>query len=136
VIKAKILLDKVKRVPVDYRYDAIHPEFLKWMARIGSYASEKYGNWDQYTQARLVGERSPVNHIYEHLRQYVANESYDHFDGDTCWHLVAVAYNAMMEFFYATKFGRLVHPLLDGKKGKKTWATTQLIRKNYRGDWQ
>lgn len=104
--------EKVKRVPVDFVYTALNPLFLKWMARIGSYASEKYGTWDQYTEARLEGEKSPVNHIYEHLRQFQSNERYDHFDGDVRWHLVAVAYNAMMEFFYVSKFGPVKHPLV------------------------
>lgn len=102
---------KPKRVPVDYVYEAINPTFLKWMARIGAYASEKYGAWDQYKHERLVGEKSPINHAYEHLRSYQMGEPYDRFDGDVRWHLVGVAYNAMMEFFYCTKFGHLLHPL-------------------------
>ena len=109
--------DEPKRVPVDYRYDAVNPTFLKWMARIGSYAAEKYGSWEQYTGARLVGEKSPINHIYEHLRQFTAGEPYDHFDGDVRWHLVAVAYNAMMEFFYVTKYGHVRHLLIVEESG-------------------
>jgi dATP/dGTP diphosphohydrolase len=101
----------VKRVPVDYRYDAINPNFLKWMAKIGAYAAEKYGSWEQYTNARLCGEKSPVNHIYEHLRQFRAGEAYDHFDGDVRWHLAAIAYNACMEFFYVSKWGHEKSPL-------------------------
>jgi len=96
---------------VDYRYDAINPSFLKMLARIGSYADQKYGAWEQYTKARLVGEKSPVNHIQEHLRQFVEGEPYDHFDGDVRWHLAAIAYNAMMEFYYVTRWGHLKHPL-------------------------
>ena len=103
--------EAAKRVPVDYRYDALNPTFLLWMARIGAYATEKYGDWSQYTHSRLVGVHSPVNHIYEHLRSYAEGIPYDHFDKDVRWHLVAVAYNAMMEFFYYGKFGALVHPL-------------------------
>jgi hypothetical protein len=102
---------RVKRVPVDYRYDALNPTFLKWMAKIGAYAAEKYGSWEQYRDGRLEGEKSPVNHIHEHLRAYVMGEPHDHFDGDVRWHLVAVAYNAMMEFFYCTKWGHVPHPL-------------------------
>ncbi len=101
-----------KRDPVDFRYDAIHPTFLKWMACIGAYADNKYGAWDQYKSARLVGDKAPVNHIFEHLRQYQEGEMYDHFDGDTRWHLVAIAYNAMMEFYYHTRWGRTPHPLI------------------------
>jgi hypothetical protein len=104
-----------KRVAVDYRYDAINPDFLKWLARIGGYAAEKYGSWEQYRDARLTGEKSPVNHIYEHLRSFVTGEAYDHFDGDVRWHLVAVAYNAMMEFYYVTRYGAVRHPLAEGR---------------------
>jgi hypothetical protein len=100
-----------KRVPVDYRFDAINPLFLKWMARIGSYADKKYGAWEQYTKARLTGEKSPVNHMQEHLRSFMTGELYDHFDGDVRWHLVAIAYNCMMEFYYVTKWGFTPHPL-------------------------
>ena len=101
---------KPKRIPVDYRYDAVLPDFLKMLARIGAYADEKYGSWSQYMKARLVGEKSPLNHIREHLRQYEMGEPYDHFDGDPRWHLAAVAYNAMMEWWYHTKFGHATHP--------------------------
>ena len=100
-----------KRVPVDFRYDALNPNFLHWMARIGAYADQKYGAWQQYTGARLVGEKSPVNHIFDHLRKYQMGEPYDHFDGDVRWHLVAVAYNSMMAFWYHTKWGPETHPL-------------------------
>ena len=105
-----------KRDPVDFRYDAINPTFLKWMAKIGAYADQKYGAWEQYTKARLTGEKAPVNHIYEHLRQYVAGEPYDHFDHDARWHLVAVAYNAMMAFYYHSKWGPEKHPLTIDEK--------------------
>ena len=89
-----------KREPVDYRYDAINPLFLKCLARIGAYGAEKYGSFDNYKESRLTGDKSPINHIYEHLRAYREEEPYERFDGHTRWHLVAIAYNAMMEFFY------------------------------------
>jgi hypothetical protein len=94
-----------KRVPVMYRYDAINPDFLHMMAEIGHYASEKYGSWDQYLAARLEGEKSPINHAYDHLRQYRRGDRYDHFDGDPRRHLVAVAYNVMMAFAYHEMWG-------------------------------
>jgi len=101
---------KVKRVPVNFRYDCLNPTFIKMLAKIGHYAAEKYGSWEQYANARLIGEKSCVNHIYEHLRQYVEGEPHDKF-GDTRWHLAAIAYNAMMAFLYDSKFGREEHPL-------------------------
>jgi hypothetical protein len=105
------MTDQPKRHPVDFDYQGLNLVFLKWLAKIPVYATEKYGSWSQYTNAPLVGEKSCINHIYEHLRQYQMGESYDHFDGDSRWHLVATAYNAMMQFFYHTKFGFEEHPL-------------------------
>ena len=102
-----------KRVPVDFRYDAVNPHFLKALAKIGAYAAEKYGSWEQYKNARLKGEKSPINHVYEHIRQYVCGEAYDHFDGDPRWHLAAAAYNLMMEFHYHYAFGHDLHPLAE-----------------------
>ena len=100
-----------KRVPVDFRYDALNPQFIKMLAEIGSYAATKYGSWEQYAAGRLVGEKSPVNHIYEHLRQYQMGEPYDHFEGHVGRHLAAIAYNAMMEWHYLMTFGHVPHPL-------------------------
>jgi hypothetical protein len=116
-------MSDVKRVPVDFRYDAINPDFLKRLARIGHYAAEKYGSWEQYTPARLTGEKSCINHVYEHLRQYQLGEPHDKF-GDVRMHLVAAAYNLMMEHFYCSKFGHVKHPLhveekVDGEKASK-----------------
>ena len=54
--------EEVKRVPVAYRYDALNPAFLKMLAEIGHYAAEKYGSWEQYSKARLTGEKGPINH--------------------------------------------------------------------------
>ena len=105
--------EKVKRQPVDFLYTGLNLTFLKWMAKIPIYATQKYGSWDQYKEAQLEGEKDPLNHIYEHLRQYQEGEAYDHFDGDLRWHLVAVAYNAMMSWYYHTKFGHKKHPLTD-----------------------
>ena len=102
--------DKVKRVPVDYIYTALNLDFLKALARIAKYAEEKYGSWSQYTAARLEGDKSCINHIYEHLRQYQLGEAHDKF-GDLKMHLAAIAYNAMMEMYYLEKFGHVTHPL-------------------------
>lgn len=95
---------KVKRQPVDYRYDALNHDFIKLLAEIANYAASKYGSAEQYTQARLEGEKSPINHIYEHLRLYQAGTPHDHFT-DPIYHLAAIAYNSMMEALYLRKFG-------------------------------
>ena len=101
---------EVRRDPVKFRYDAVLPGFLRQLAEVGHYAAEKYGSWEQYLDARLEGNKSPVNHIYEHLRQYQEGEAYDHFEGDVSRHLVAVAYNAMMEWAYCRLCGPPKHP--------------------------
>ena len=81
------------------------------MAELAHYATERYGSWEQYLGARLEGEKSPLNHIYCHLQQYADGEPYDHFDGDVSRHLVAVAYNALMEWAYVKMYGHRPHPL-------------------------
>lgn len=106
--------DRRARHPVNYRYDALNPEFEKMLAMIASYADEKYGDCHLYArlEERLRGEKSPINHMREHMRQYVMQEPYDKFDGDLGWHLAAIAYNAMMELFYLRKFGTVKHGLV------------------------
>lgn len=100
----------VKRHSVDFRFDALNWEFIKFLARIAHYAAGKYGSAEQYADGRLEGEKGPINHIYEHLRQYQAGEPHDHF-GDPRAHLAAIAYNAMMEYYYHTKWGHKINPL-------------------------
>jgi hypothetical protein len=102
---------QVLRVPVNFNYTGLNFDFLKLMAEIVPYADEKYTSYAQFTKARLEGQASPLNHIIEHARQYMAGETYDHFDGDIARHLAAIAYNASMEFFYLRKYGHVPHPL-------------------------
>ena len=109
---------EVKRDLVQFDYTALNWDFIRRMARIPLHAAEKYGSWSQYTDARLVGEKSPANHAIDHVRMYLMGEKYDRWDGDPRWHLVAAGYNCMMEFFYATKWGLLEHPLLVEEKAR------------------
>lgn len=109
---------KVIRVPVDYRWDALNWDFLKTLSEIANYATAKYGSAEQYTNARLEGEKSPINHIYEHLRQYQAGEPHDHFK-DPRYHLAAVAYGAMMEFFYHTRWGHATNVIMRRQREKR-----------------
>ena len=109
----------VKREPVDFDYTALNWDFIKWMAWIPMHATQKYGSWEQYTSARLVGEKSPINHAIEHLRMYMAGEPYDKLDGDLRRHLASAGYNIMMEFWYATRYGLLKHPLVIDRKEKR-----------------
>jgi len=106
---------EANRVPVTFRYDGLNWDFIKMLAEIAHYAGNKYGkgNPDElsnYREPQLINEKSPINHIYEHLRQYQTGEHHDHFK-DPIYHLAAIAYNAMMEAYYHRRFGHRVSPL-------------------------
>ena len=90
-----------RRDKVNYRYDILYWNFIHSMAEIAHLGAEKYGDFN-YRQPGLTRDKSPVNHIANHLRRYLENESYDHhFLGiEKKWHLVAIAFNAMMEFWH------------------------------------
>jgi dATP/dGTP diphosphohydrolase len=86
------------------RYDILDPLFLEMLAKIADYGAKKYGdlNWQK---SRLSGDKGPINHIYKHLKSYRTKEPYDHLElGEGHeWHLAAIAFNAMMEFYYSLK---------------------------------
>lgn len=98
-------MSEARRDPVNYRYDALNWDFLRMMAQIAHYAEGKYGRAENYVDSDLAGEKSPVNHMCEHLRSYMRADDHDHFDGPE-WHLAVIAYNAMMEFYYFGQRGR------------------------------
>jgi hypothetical protein len=112
---------KVKRVPVSFLWSKLNWDFLKMLAEIAQYAEGKYGSAEQYTNARLENQASPINHIYEHLRQYQAGEPHDRF-GDSRYHLAAIAYNAMMEYFYHTAWGQKLNVIMQRQR-KETGST-------------
>ena len=97
-------IGKVERVPVDYAYNSLNWDFLKDMARVAAYAAKKYGSAEQYADGVLTGDADPINHIAEHLRQFMSGEPHDRFgtpqDPAREFHLAAIAYNAMMAYFY------------------------------------
>jgi hypothetical protein len=96
---------EAKRVPVDYIYHQLNWDFIHGMATIAAYAATKYGSVQQYADSRLAGEKSPVNHMLRHMGQYITGENHDHF-GNVESHLLAIAYNAMMEYYYYQRYGR------------------------------
>lgn len=100
-LKNKREKQEAKRDKKSFRYDLISSSFIYEMARIANYGAEHYGelNW---CKSRLTGEKGPVNHIHNHLRLYQENELYDHSEigEDKKFHLVAIAFNAMMEYWY------------------------------------
>lgn len=93
-----------QREPINYRYDILDPMFLAFMAMIADYGARKYGesNWKK---SRLTKDKSPINHIYKHLRSFQECEPYDHPEvgTDKSIHLAAIAFNAMMEFYHSVR---------------------------------
>ena len=93
---------KAKRDSVKYRYDVLYWDFIHAMAEIGHIGAEKYGDLN-YQQPGLTREKSPVNHMANHLRHYINKDPYDHSEvgNKTKYHLAAIAFNAMMEYYHA-----------------------------------
>ena len=98
------LKDATIREPVECRYDLLMPEFLRCMATIMYSGAISYGNAGYLVNAdKLVGNKSPVNHMLKHLIEYQLGEKYiDRQNvlnaGYQVCHLGAIACNAMMEF--------------------------------------
>ncbi|MDR3392458.1 MAG: hypothetical protein P4L77_12075 [Sulfuriferula sp.] len=97
---------KCERLSVEY----LIPEFLAAMNDIGRYGFEKYGPLS-FQSRRLKGDASRgdlkrttsqviADHAREHFSMYLSHEAHDHFGTDT-HQLAAVAFNAMMEFYFA-----------------------------------
>lgn len=92
---------KAIRKDVNYRYDLLIPEFLAGMAEVAHIGAVEYGDHN-YKRSKLEGNRSPINHIYAHLNSYqrgIFHDKLQNLEG----HLLAIAFNAMMEYFYCTK---------------------------------
>ncbi len=89
---------------VQFEFHSLNWDFIKLMADIAGYAAGKYGSATQYTGSRLEGDRSPVNHMADHIRLYLKREPHDHFN-DLDHQLAAIAYNAMMEYYYLHRGG-------------------------------
>lgn len=109
---------KSQRNPVNYLYHLLNWDFIKMMAEIANYADQKYGSAEQYREPRLERDKSPLNHIPEHFREYVTGSSHDKFE-DPRYHLAAIAYNAMMEYYYHTRYGQFISPLANSFKTQK-----------------
>ena len=100
-------MGEVKREPVNFDYEGLNWDFIKLQAEIAAHAKAKYGQIEQYANGRLEGEKSPLNHMAEHMRMYMAREEHDKF-GTLKHQLAAVAYNASMEFYYLEHGGPTV----------------------------
>lgn len=87
------------------RYDILDPLFLECMAKIADYGAKKYGNFN-WQKSYLTDDKGCINHIYKHLKSFRLEELYDHpeiaGEGKEM-HLAAIAFNAMMEFYWVMK---------------------------------
>lgn len=89
-------------------YEHLIPQFLEAMEDIGRYGEQKYGA-ESFRQRSKRNDRTRINrtepienmtHANEHFRMAINGEIHDHFK--TRKHqLAAVAFNAMMEFYFA-----------------------------------
>jgi hypothetical protein len=94
-----------KRISHPLRYDILDPEFLEILAKIADYGAKKYGDFN-WQKSHLEGDKSTINHIYKHLKSFRMNEAYDHPEiagAGKEMHLAAIAFNAMMEFYWVMK---------------------------------
>ena len=95
---------------INAKYEFLSDRFLESMNDIGRYGQEKYGS-ESFQHRRSIGDRSRGNmarttteaishHAREHFDAYREGVDHDHFC--TRRHqLAAVAFNAMMEFYFA-----------------------------------
>jgi hypothetical protein len=91
------------------QYEFLEPAFLEAMNDIGRYGHEKYGE-NSYQNRREHGDKSRNSprvtkdalaaHALEHYQDYLDSKPHDHF-GTLRHDLAAVAFNSMMEFYFA-----------------------------------
>ncbi len=92
-------------------FQHLDADFLRVMNALGEYGFTKHG--DKSFQARKLRgdgregydrmQKSELSrHAREHFDAYERGEVHDHF-GDLEFQLAAVAYNAMMEFYFLQK---------------------------------
>jgi hypothetical protein len=96
-------------------YEFLIDGFLEAMNDIGRYGFEKYGTDSfQYRRSHGDNSRGPLartqpqkiaDHAREHFSMYLNHESHDKFGTDK-HQLAAVAFNAMMEYYFADLDGR------------------------------
>ena len=97
-------MNEAQRNSISLRYDLLDFDFLEAMAKIADYGAKTYGegNWKL---SRMEKDKSPINHIMKHIKQYMQKNEYDHKEigSEYTLQLVAIAFNAMMEFYHAEK---------------------------------
>lgn len=88
----------------------LRAKFIEAMEDIGRYGHEKYGEnsfeartvrgENQRGTLERVSSEGIAEHSAEHFRMHIRGELHDHF-GTRRHQLAAVAFNAMMEFYFA-----------------------------------
>lgn len=106
------------------QYPHLIAAFLQHMEEIGAYGHDKYGNVPgSFTFQRLqdlgrgdferCSKLGITQHIIDHTQEYRCGIIHDHFF--TLEHqLAAIAYNAMMEFYFITR-GRVLSSEVQGE---------------------
>ena len=97
--------DQTKRKSVDYLFTCLDWNFIKDLAKLGHWSGirrkENMNLKPGYMENRYTGDKSPINHMINHTTEYICGN--EHPLGSPKWHLVAIAFNAMMEFFWYDK---------------------------------
>jgi hypothetical protein len=105
-----LAIKRINELEARKPFEFLHPRFIEAMSDIGRYGFEKYGD-DSFEARRLKGDSSRgelartrpyqiAEHAEAHFDMYLRGIPHDHFN--TRRHqLAAVAFNAMMEFYFA-----------------------------------
>lgn len=100
---SKLVKGTAKRESVGYLFTVLDWNFIKALAQLAKHGSDKYDDPNDpvpnYQKGVLTRDKSPINHLCNHLTSYQLREPHDHL-GSPKWHLVAIAFNAMIEFFH------------------------------------
>lgn len=75
-------------------------KFIEAMKALGIKGCEVHNDltWKEETKP---SNRDPVEHILKHYNEYITGKIHNHL-GNKKYHLVSIAYNAMMEFYWET----------------------------------
>lgn len=102
-------------------FGRLSPQFVRELAEIAHYATDKYGEWS-YTKPGFVGAMSPYNHAFAHLVDYLRGKPNDR-GHPTNSHLCHAAYNCMIEYWHITRGGRKTP---DGRHGPEVVVVTDM----------
>lgn len=104
------LRDWMERDRMEKQMEFLLPRFIEAMSDIGRYGHEKYGDFSFHARA-VKGDSTRgdhprttpeaiAEHAAAHFQMHVDGVAHDHF-GTRRHQLAAVAFNAMMEYYFA-----------------------------------